>query len=72
MLRLLVPLMLLAAFVLPASAKPLLKKTPADKGVDRALEFLSNTQNKRDGSWTAGTRCITTASPRSCSPRRAA
>jgi squalene cyclase len=33
---------------------PLLKKTPADKAVDRALEFLANTQNKTDGSWTAG------------------
>ena len=53
MLRLLVPL-LLCLVVVPASAKPLLKKTPADRSVDRALAFLSNTQNNRDGSWTAG------------------
>ena len=54
MLRLLVPLALLVTFAVPALAKPLLRKTPADKSVDRALEFLSNTQNRRDGSWTAG------------------
>ncbi len=33
---------------------PLPKKTPVDQAVDRALEFLDNTQNKTDGSWTAG------------------
>ena len=47
------PLLLLLVAV-PASGKPLLKPTPADKAVDRALAFLSNTQNRRDGSWTAG------------------
>src|SRR5437588_2150040 len=36
------------------AAKPLLKKTPMDRAVDKALEFLHNTQNKTDGSWTAG------------------
>ena len=39
----------------PAMAdKPLLKKQPVDLAVDKALEFLSNTQSKTDGSWTAG------------------
>lgn len=37
-----------------APAKPLLKQTAADKAIDRALEFLHNTQNKSDGSWSAG------------------
>lgn len=35
-------------------ARPLLKKTPLDRAVDRAVEFLHNTQNKADGSWSAG------------------
>jgi hypothetical protein len=34
--------------------RALLKKTPIDKSVDRALEFLASTQNRTDGSWTAG------------------
>src|SRR5947209_5363432 len=44
----------LLVFVRPAAAAPLLKKTPMDTAVERALEFLHNTQNKSDGSWTAG------------------
>jgi hypothetical protein len=40
--------------VQPAVAKPLLKKTPIDKAVDKALDFLAKTQNKTDGSWRAG------------------
>jgi hypothetical protein len=46
--------LLLGILVQPAAAKPLLKKTPIDKAVDKALAFLANTQNKTDGSWTAG------------------
>jgi prenyltransferase beta subunit len=50
----LVALCLLVAFARPApAARPLLKKTPVDKAVEKALAFLSNTQNKTDGSWTA-------------------
>jgi hypothetical protein len=37
-----------------AADRPLLKKTPIDKSVDAALEFLANTQVQEDGSWTAG------------------
>jgi hypothetical protein len=44
--------LLLAA--VPARAEPLLKKTPVDRAVDRAIEFLHNTQNRADGCWTAG------------------
>jgi squalene cyclase len=44
----------LAVSLQPASAKPLLKKTPIDKAIDKAVEFLANTQNKTDGSWKAG------------------
>jgi hypothetical protein len=32
------------------------KKAPFEKAVDKGLEFLANTQDKRDGSWTAGLR----------------
>src|SRR5258707_11316197 len=47
--------LILGLLVQPASAaKPLLKKTPVDNAVEKALEFLSNTQNKTDGSWTVG------------------
>jgi hypothetical protein len=34
--------------------RPLLKKTPVDKAVDKALTFLANTQLKGEGAWTAG------------------
>jgi hypothetical protein len=46
----------LALLVVPTGngADPILKKSPADKAVDRALEFLASAQNKSDGSWTAG------------------
>lgn len=54
MIRLGMTFLTLALLVCPVSAQPLLKKTPADLAVDRALEFLANTQNKTDGSWTAG------------------
>src|SRR5262249_35319856 len=45
---------LLAAPVRGQVAKPLLKKGPMDRAVDRALEFLANTQSKSEGAWTAG------------------
>lgn len=51
---LLLTLLCLAAVLPTAPAQPLLKKTPIDLSIDRALEFLANTQNKTDGSWTAG------------------
>lgn len=55
MRNLLVALLVLTLLVLPSPAsKPLLKKTPMDDGVEKALEFLAGTQNKTDGSWTAG------------------
>jgi squalene cyclase len=38
----------------PLQARPPKKKTPMDQAVDKALEFLHNTQNKSDGSWTGG------------------
>jgi hypothetical protein len=40
--------------VLLNADKPLLRPTPIDRAVNRALEFLHNTQNKSDGSWSAG------------------
>jgi hypothetical protein len=49
-------LLLVGLVAQPVAAKPLLKKTPVDKAVDKALEFLANTQNKGDGAWTAGGR----------------
>jgi hypothetical protein len=53
--RSLVALLLLGICCRPAAAaRPLLKKTPADLAVDRALEFLATTQNRTDGSWSAG------------------
>lgn len=55
MARWLLALVGLGLLILPGQAGgPLLKKTPADKAVDRALEFLASTQNKSDGSWIAG------------------
>ncbi len=45
----------LLLFAVPLEAKPLSKKkTPMDEAVEKAVEFLHNTQNKSDGSWTAG------------------
>jgi hypothetical protein len=35
-------------------ARAPLAKTPVDRTIDRALAFLHNTQNRGDGSWTAG------------------
>jgi squalene cyclase len=49
----LVAVLVLSVLVQPVSAKPLLKKTPVDKSVDKALEFLSNTQDLGTGSWPA-------------------
>jgi hypothetical protein len=37
-----------------AAPKASTKSAPFDKAIDRALGFLHNTQNKTDGSWTAG------------------
>ncbi len=49
---------ILAVLIIAASGvgadRPLLKKTPVDKAVDAALEFLANTQIKEEGCWTAG------------------
>jgi hypothetical protein len=44
--------MLLAAPLLALAQEPD-KETPVDKAIDRALEYLHSTQNKRDGSWAA-------------------
>lgn len=46
--------LLLGAGSLGGQNQPLLKKTPIDRSVDRALAFLANTQNTTDGSWNAG------------------
>ena len=52
---LLVPVLALLAAAVPGPAsRPLLKPTAMDRAVDRAIEFLASTQNKTDGSWTAG------------------
>lgn len=48
----LVSIVLLAVPLAPAQSP--FDKTPLDTSVQRALEFLANTQNKSDGSWTAG------------------
>ncbi|NBO90829.1 MAG: prenyltransferase [Planctomycetia bacterium] len=47
-------LMLAILSAVPGADKPLLKKTPVDKAVDRALAFLANTQLDLEGAWTAG------------------
>jgi hypothetical protein len=48
-------LLALALFVRPVTAaRPLLKPTPVDRAVDRAVDFLFNTQSKTEGCWTAG------------------
>jgi prenyltransferase beta subunit len=48
----LVATLLLGLLCPAAPARP--SKTPADEAVEKALAFLANTQNKADGSWTAG------------------
>lgn len=52
--RILAAFLSLAILTLPARAQPSQKKTPADEAVEKALAFLANTQNRTDGSWTAG------------------
>lgn len=53
--RVFLAFMTLGLFAVSAQpAKPLLKKTPADKAVDKALDFLHKSQ-REDGSWSAGT-----------------
>src|SRR5262245_31022997 len=53
--------LVLALFTLtlltPAPAQPLMRKTPMDKAVEPAAEFLANTQ-RTDGSWGAGPAAI--------------
>jgi hypothetical protein len=48
----------LVLLVLPPAVsgddRPLPKRTELDETIDRGLAFLANTQNKADGSWTAG------------------
>ncbi len=55
-MRIFIVLFVLVVVLLPTPARtqPLLKKTPVDESIDKALEFLANTQNKTDGSWTSG------------------
>lgn len=55
-MKYLLGVVLLLAIALPATTadRPLLKKTAVDRAVDRALEFLANTQIKGEGAWTAG------------------
>src|SRR6266851_7608969 len=52
---LIISLVSLLTTVCPASsADPPAKDTPADKAINKALEFLDNVQDKTDGSWRAG------------------
>jgi hypothetical protein len=45
---------LLAVPARAQTAKPLLKTTPMDRAVEKALAFLHNTQSSSEGAWTAG------------------
>jgi hypothetical protein len=56
MARWLLPVFLFGVIAGPAAGAPgkASRKAPFDRAIDRALAFLHNTQNKTDGSWTAG------------------